>query len=396
MSSFTLLFRTPCLARGATGPSTPTPQRPSRRFVFVYALNILAAFAVVMLHTSLDVFNPRGTPHNWYALLAMQACFIFAVPVFFAISGMNLLNYRAKYDTRTFIVKRVRRVGVALLFGSAVCYLLYGIFPNSFWGAQDTVLSVKGFIKGFLSNTINDTYWFLYTIIGLYLLTPVLSLAANAKRLLQYILGCTFIASVLLPCAAFLGFDRAYLDPLFGWFAFSNVALLYFVGGYYIMRFIPADKGLLRSPVAMGALYVLATGTMYLVALTSNGAVGFDALPEAYNSFAVSIQSPLVIVQAFAIFQGFRVMEPKLRRLKRRGQGMLRHCANASLGVYLIHIPIINWLGVHQLPSGFEVLTKPIPKGVVVFISALIISMAWTAVLHGAIHLVSPHVSRIG
>lgn len=31
-----------------------------KRLVFVYGLNILAAFAVVMLHVSLDVFAPQG------------------------------------------------------------------------------------------------------------------------------------------------------------------------------------------------------------------------------------------------------------------------------------------------------------------------------------------------
>ena len=32
----------------------------AKRLVFVYGLNILAAFAVVMLHVSLDVFAPQG------------------------------------------------------------------------------------------------------------------------------------------------------------------------------------------------------------------------------------------------------------------------------------------------------------------------------------------------
>lgn len=128
-----------------------------KRLVFVYGLNILAAFAVVMLHVSLDVFAPQGGGDpKWFTSFFLQAAFIFAVPVFFAVSGMNLLDYRSKYDTKTFFIKRVKRVGVVLLFGSAVCYLLYGLFPLSFWGAENATLTVKGFIKGLLSNTIND------------------------------------------------------------------------------------------------------------------------------------------------------------------------------------------------------------------------------------------------
>lgn len=32
----------------------------------------------------------------------MQAMFIFAVPIFFMVSGMNLLDYRKKYSTKVF------------------------------------------------------------------------------------------------------------------------------------------------------------------------------------------------------------------------------------------------------------------------------------------------------
>lgn len=55
-----------------------------KRLVFVYGLNILAAFAVVMLHVSLDVFAPQGGGDpKWFTSFFLQAAFIFAVPVFF-------------------------------------------------------------------------------------------------------------------------------------------------------------------------------------------------------------------------------------------------------------------------------------------------------------------------
>ncbi|BCV19073.1 hypothetical protein ATOBIA_N13630 [Atopobiaceae bacterium P1] len=220
-----------------------------------------------------------GGDPKWFTSFFLQAAFIFAVPVFFAVSGMNLLDYRSKYDTKTFFIKRVKRVGVVLLFGSAVCYLLYGLFPLSFWGAENATLTVKGFIKGLLSNTINDTYWFLYTIIYLYMLTPLLSLAAQRKHLLEYIMGCSLLVSVFIPLAATLGFDRSYLDPLFGWAAFANVALLYYVGGFYLARYLN------RSIPwwAMLLLYLAATAAMAAVSAGSNGFIGFDAVPAEYK-----------------------------------------------------------------------------------------------------------------
>ena len=107
----------------------------------------------------------------------MQAMFIFAVPIFFMVSGMNLLDYRKKYSTKVFFKKRFVRVGRALILGSIACYLLFGLLPGLFYGAQSIAdgFGPVDFCKRFLTNSIIDIYWFLYSIIYLYLLTPLLS-----------------------------------------------------------------------------------------------------------------------------------------------------------------------------------------------------------------------------
>ncbi|MCH3957727.1 MAG: acyltransferase [Olsenella sp.] len=106
------------------------------RLYFEDVLNVLSCFAVVALHCSLTVFGPaRG--HEWNVALVQQAVCIFAVPVFMMLSGANLMEYRSRYSTREFFRKRVLRVGVALLVGSIACYLAYGLFLDSFWGARD-------------------------------------------------------------------------------------------------------------------------------------------------------------------------------------------------------------------------------------------------------------------
>lgn len=349
-----------------------------KRLVFVYVLNVLAAFAVVMLHVSLDVFSPRaGGDPKWFASFFLQAAFIFAVPVFFAVSGMNLLDYRSKYDTRTFFVKRVRRVGVALLFGSAVCYLAYGLFPGDFWGAEGATLSVKGFVKGVLSNTVNDTYWFLYTIIYLYILTPLLSLAAGRKRLLEYLLACCAVSAVLLPLAAALGFDRSYLDPLFGWGAFANVALLYYVGGFYLVRYVNRPEGFPVPWQASAAVYAVSTAAMALVSAASNGFVGFNAVPGAYDPYWISIASPLCMVQAASVFMGAMALEPRFSRLKGRGLSVLVALSGASLGVYLIQMPVINWIGHRLFWPGYGWLQDTVVRGLVVFAVAMALSVVW-------------------
>ncbi len=363
----------------------------AKRLVFVYGLNILAAFAVVMLHVSLDVFAPQGGGDpSWFTSFWLQAAFIFAVPVFFAVSGMNLLDYRARYDTRTFFAKRVRRVGVVLLFGSAVCYLAYGLFPHAFgMGEAEGSVSVLGFARGVFSDSINDTYWFFYTIIALYILTPVLSLAVGDKHLLQYIMVCTFVASVLVPLIVKLGVDRSYLVPLFGWAAFANVALLYYVGGFYLARYVNRPEGFPVPWWASALLYLVSTAAMAVASATSNGFMGFAAVPSSYDPYWISITSPLCVVQAASVFMAAMALEPRLAAVGKRGRRFLAQVSGASLGVYLIQMPVINWLGWRLPFPRYQWLQPVMVRGVAVFAAALVLSLAWGCVRGAMNHLIS-------
>lgn len=82
-------------------------------YVFVDVLNIVSCFAVVCLHTSLGVFSLQHT-FLWAFQELMQAMFIFAVPIFFMVSGMNLLDYRKKYSTKVFFKKTIRTSGTCV------------------------------------------------------------------------------------------------------------------------------------------------------------------------------------------------------------------------------------------------------------------------------------------
>ncbi len=116
-------------------PSAVPDPRKNERLIFVDVLNIVSSFAVVLLHTSLNVFTPERSPH-WAISLFAQSLAIFAVPVFFMVSGMNLLGYRARYSTKTFIRKRLLRVGVSLFLASIFAYVLFCMFPSCFYGAE--------------------------------------------------------------------------------------------------------------------------------------------------------------------------------------------------------------------------------------------------------------------
>lgn len=52
-----------------------------KHLIYVDVLNIMSCFAVVMLHVSLNVFNPSDA--CWTQSVLFQSIAIFAVPIFF-------------------------------------------------------------------------------------------------------------------------------------------------------------------------------------------------------------------------------------------------------------------------------------------------------------------------
>ncbi len=213
----------------------------TKRSEWIDVLNILSCIAVVALHVSLNVFTPERS-RNWLFAVAIQATCIFAVPVFFMLSGMNLINYRDRYTTKVFFQKRFKRTGLALIGASIVCYLLFGLFPDSFYNCTSYIGSfgIIDFVNRFLTNSINDIYWFLYSILYLYLLTPLLSLARKSKKLMKYLLFLCMFAGIVIPfLEVTLGLDDSLFASLFGWPLFKTNSLLYFLLGAYIGNFKP-------------------------------------------------------------------------------------------------------------------------------------------------------------
>lgn len=339
--------------------------------VFVYCLNILSCFAVVLLHTTLPVYGPTPT-HLWMRMAGLQALAIFAVPIFFMISGMNLLGYRDRYSTETFFRKRLWRVGRAILLGSVVCYLLYGLFSSSFYGADSFIgkYGIVDFVKRFLTNQINDTYWFFYSIIYLYVLTPVLSLVVKNRRCVEYMLALTALVAVAFPLAERFHLAPAYVNTLFGWPLFSSISLLYFLAGYYFHVYW---KPVRYQAAFAGTVFVLCVIGMTWMGLRSNdyGHAG------AYDSYYAGITSPLCVLQTLALFLLFQSLEPRLQNIPAKAMQWLKLVSGASLGVYLFHILVINWIHPDVLSRVLGKLSSlPFLKAVVVYAAVAVAVMA--------------------
>lgn len=351
-----------------------------KRFRFVYVLNILSCFAVVLLHTTLPVYTPQPTG-TWVKMVALQSVAIFAVPIFFMISGMNLLGYRERESTTQFMKKRLWKVGRALLLASLTCYIIFCLFPNDFYNASQYAQTAGplDFLERFLTNQINDIYWFLYSIVYLYVLTPILSLVVKHRRCLEYMLVLCVIIGVVIPLLHRLGLPAQYTDTLFGWPLFASTPLLYFLLGYYLHIYWKPIK---HQRLIAAIVYVISTIGMFALGLWANGYRKPEGLSATYDSYYVGTSSPLCVLQACALFLFLQSCEDRLQTCNAKVNRVLGRVAGASLGVYLFHILLINWAGQSVDPGLMgHISSHPLVYAVIVYLCISVLVLLGKAVL---------------
>lgn len=89
----------------------------NKRIDYIDFMNIYACFSVICMHCSGSVFEYGMTENRLFLLcLFVQMIAHPAIPVFFMITGTTLLEYRKKYDTKTFFRKRVMRTVFPFVF----------------------------------------------------------------------------------------------------------------------------------------------------------------------------------------------------------------------------------------------------------------------------------------
>ena len=219
----------------------------SQRIISLDLIRMIAILLVIMQHSwsGLQLDEP-GMGIGSYCY---QAIVVIGVPLFFMLSGALLLG-REPLPIGKFLNKRLRRLLIPYLLWATIIYIISSTmhkYPDV-GTASDALLK---YIPYLLSGRINVSYWYIFAITGLYLLTPFLQRALcmpHAKQLLQYSLGL-WMAWLLLS---------AYY-PLFGSLQYYNCIGLRYIGffltGYYCVNHLKDNQT--NRIVALLALPIL-------------------------------------------------------------------------------------------------------------------------------------------
>lgn len=162
---------------------------------YITCLSVLSAISVVILHGSIVRFDSACPSKFWFVSNFIMCLFFFAVPIFYMISGATLMDYRDRYDTKTYFLKRFKKVGIPFIFW-LIFYCLFRIYYMK--------IPVEGNILLFLYNDCieGSIMWFFIPLFAIYLIIPLLNNIPKEKRIKHFTFYSIliFIFFSVVPC----------------------------------------------------------------------------------------------------------------------------------------------------------------------------------------------------
>lgn len=299
------------------------------RLAYADLLRCVAALAVVVIHVTAGPLTSLSVQSvDWGVLNLYNALTRWCVPVFLMLSGMFMLDPKKSLTLPSLLVKNLLRILTALFFWgffyAVTDFLLAGGVLS--WGA-----ALECFKSVLWTNT-HFHLWFLYTITGLYLVTPILrAFVRGASRSdFHWLFLLVFIFGSLMPTVLHFRPSQTamnWMQALYVGEAMQAVIVYLgcYVAGYYLKTYT-------LGRIAEVIIYLL--GILGAV-VTAGGTALLSRRVGWADLFLYGYTTPNVLFMAVAVFVLFRyLLGVSEERGRRRGVASL---ARVSFGVYLVH-----------------------------------------------------------
>ncbi|APX71253.1 acyltransferase [Companilactobacillus allii] len=302
--------------------------KKNNRIFFLDFIRVIAIFLVIFIHVSaIDTTLNIGSG-QWQITKILNYFAHISVPMFFMISGALLLNSKKTKSISYTWKQRIPRVVIPFILWSIISPIVVGIYAHSL-----SATNVLSSIKLMLYQPTSPTLWFMYPLIGVYILSPIIrEFVENAsKKMLLYTMLIWLITNSLLP-------SIAVMFPKSNAFTIYPVANFFLVGGFvgyfilgYLMTQINVNK---YSNISL----IIA---MLIFGLSGNFIS--ELVPKIFDAFngyyVTSIFIPLMSIPAYILLQkwGQNIKSEKVI-------SVFEFLAPLVFGIYLIHNLLILYL----------------------------------------------------
>ncbi len=299
-------------------------------------IRTIAIFLVILIHAAeepipyVDIMSPQGVT-LWWTENIYDSIARVGVPLFVMVTGFLLLQpSKINEPLRVFFSKRWAKIGIPVLFWAGI-YLAWRAFVNG--DVVDLTFVSKSLFVGPYQH-----FWFIYLLIGLYLLTPIVRvLVAHADwKLIKYFLVIWFISSGIMPLLSFI----SAVSFEAGWFNFTVLsffnqtgALGYFILGAFIYKF-RVRKSILFLIFILSSTFTIFSTYFLVFHFGENYSTYF----YQYSMFNVILASvSLLLLFAALPAQKIKIRVPTANKV-------IQVIGSNTLGIFLMHFIILETL----------------------------------------------------
>ncbi|RRZ93524.1 acyltransferase [Erwinia sp. 198] len=293
-------------------------------------LTLVATYLVVLLHTAAVPFSYFHLA--WSVSVMYEALGRIAFPLFLLIAGYVSLN---KNESLLSTLKtRVLDLVIPLVVWSVI-YIIYNKQVN----ADTSPVS----LLELLSTPAYPHMWFVYTMILLYLVTPLLNtfIQNGSQQRVNYTVTVWFVLA-----SVYMLFDNVKANLLEGHAipAPSNIDMVVYLSGFYIIGGVARRFDINPKVVISGIIFILSA------VLTAVMTYSLSISTFAPNAIFLFYSAPTLVVVSLACF--FMLLNAPFH-YSRRAIRLIHELSRLSLGIFFVHLMVLESL-LHLLHIEFE------------------------------------------
>lgn len=290
------------------------------RYINYDILRIAACVGVVAMHVISNYsWSFNGDILRFEILNFPHTLTELAVPCFVMLSGALVLNSECTGDVSKFYKKTVKRLIIpTVVFG--IIYSAYNLF---------TGMTLVQCAKKWIVDSPYYHLWYMYMIIGLYLLAPFIykikSRLKHLKLQFLFVIGA-FVFSIIMRFAIKLP------DILR---CFEHVG--YFVAEGYIFEAYKKNDSIIKRKGIVILLFII----VFAIMIISNHLFVLQLIKKSASEYYITdYLSPLIVFSAVAVF----IAATDLNTDAYRNKAIIIKLSNYTFYIYLIHAGVLDVL----------------------------------------------------
>ncbi len=286
---------------------------------------------MILVHATTFPYTINGsiTPmeqFNWWTVNVYGAIGYLGVPLFVILSGVLLLDpAKADEPLLVFFKKRFARIGIPMIFWT-IAYFVWTYYVR---GGQVTP---ENFLGGLLGGSYGHL-WFLYLLVGLYSVTPVLRVIVKYldRQKFTYFLAVWFGGTIFVPFMKVFLPNVSY-NPVM--FVFTGWTGCFVLGVYLLKSKVKVRPGILYLCLIAGLL-VAVFGDAVAPLFGGPNSVGFFHDYLSFNIIVASVALFLVLAA---------VPASRIQNGNATVNRFVNWVGKNTLGIYLVHLMVMEAL----------------------------------------------------